>query len=168
MTFASKSGSSAGETERPTGSVYYARRGDRIKIGYSGDVRRRLLYRDVRPAELRAAEPGTFALERRRHRQFSADRIEGEWFRASPALVTYVSAVALTARARRRTRVPDRPPLVTTPEAARALGLSARTLQRYVTRGLIVPHLLLPSGRYRWDVDRLRAEINALGRVPDE
>ena len=58
-------------------------------------------------------------------------------------------------------RVPD-PQLVTTPEAARALGISARTIQRYVKAGLITPDLRLPSGRYRWNVERLRAQINAL------
>jgi DNA-binding transcriptional MerR regulator len=55
-----------------------------------------------------------------------------------------------------------KPTLVTTPEAARQLGISARTLQRYVVAGLITPDLRLPSGRYRWDVDRLRDQINAL------
>ncbi len=63
--------------------------------------------------------------------------------------------------------VPD-PQLVTTPEAARALGISARTIQRYVKAGLITPDLRLPSGRYRWDVDRLRAQINALPVDPGE
>jgi len=52
--------------------------------------------------------------------------------------------------------------LVPTPEAARALGISARTLQRYVTQGLITPDLRLPSGHYRWDVARLRDQINNL------
>jgi len=57
--------------------------------------------------------------------------------------------------------------LVTTPEAARTLGISARTLQRYVQAGWITPDLTLPSGRYRWDVERLRQQINAL-RQEDE
>ena len=56
------------------------------------------------------------------------------------------------------------PSLVTTPEAARQLGISARTLQRYVVAGLITPDLRLPSGRYRWDVVRLREQINSLPR----
>jgi DNA-binding transcriptional MerR regulator len=55
-----------------------------------------------------------------------------------------------------------KPSLVTTPEAARQLGLSARTLQRYVQAGYITPDLRLPSGRYRWDVARLRDQINSL------
>lgn len=56
------------------------------------------------------------------------------------------------------------PTLVTTPEAARQLGVSARTLQRYVVAGLITPDLRLPSGRYRWDVAKLRQQINSLPR----
>ena len=60
------------------------------------------------------------------------------------------------------------PILVTTPEAARRLGISARTLQRYVQLGYITPDLRLPSGRYRWDVDRLRDQINSLPVDRDE
>jgi DNA-binding transcriptional MerR regulator len=55
-----------------------------------------------------------------------------------------------------------KPTLVTTPEAARQLGISARTLQRYVQAGYVKPDLRLPSGRYRWDVDNLRDQINSL------
>jgi DNA-binding transcriptional MerR regulator len=64
--------------------------------------------------------------------------------------------------------VVTRPTLVTTPEAARQLGISARTIQRYVQAGLITPDLRLPSGRYRWDVDRLREQINSLPVARDE
>lgn len=60
-------------------------------------------------------------------------------------------------------RVPDASPLlVSTPDAARALGISARTLQRYVRAGHITPDLTLASGQYRWNVDRLRDQINRL------
>ena len=58
--------------------------------------------------------------------------------------------------------------LVTTPEAARQLGISARTIQRYVQQGLIKPDLRLPSGRYRWNVERLREQINSLPVERDE
>ncbi len=53
---------------------------------------------------------------------------------------------------------------MTTPVAARRLGISARTVQRYVKAGLITPDLTLPSGRYRWDVARLRDQFNALAK----
>jgi predicted site-specific integrase-resolvase len=54
--------------------------------------------------------------------------------------------------------------LVTTTVAAKRLGISARTLQRYVAAGLITPDLTLPSGRYRWNVERLREQINSIPR----
>ncbi|MFC5139666.1 MerR family DNA-binding transcriptional regulator [Actinomycetospora rhizophila] len=49
--------------------------------------------------------------------------------------------------------------LVSTPEAAKALGVSPRTLQRYVTQGLVTPEITLPSGQYRWNVPKLRRQI---------
>jgi len=49
--------------------------------------------------------------------------------------------------------------LVSTPEAAKSLGISARTLQRYVTQGLVTPEITLPSGQYRWNVPKLRRQI---------
>jgi DNA-binding transcriptional MerR regulator len=55
-------------------------------------------------------------------------------------------------------------PLVSTGEAARLLGLNPRTLARYVERGWIEPDLTLPTGQYRWDVERLREQINAIPR----
>ncbi len=58
-------------------------------------------------------------------------------------------------------------PLVSTGEAARLLGVNPRTLARYVTRGWITPDLTLPTGQYRWDVARLRDQINSLPRVED-
>jgi DNA-binding transcriptional MerR regulator len=54
--------------------------------------------------------------------------------------------------------------LVSTPEAAKALGVSARTLQRYVVNGLVTPEITLPSGQYRWNVPKLRRQIG----IPDD
>lgn len=53
-------------------------------------------------------------------------------------------------------------PLVPSGAAARALGISSRTLQRYVKAGMVTPDLVLASGQYRWDVVRLREQINRL------
>ena len=44
--------------------------------------------------------------------------------------------------------------------------MSARTLQRYVVAGWITPDLTLASGQYRWDVDKLREQINNMEK-PD-
>lgn len=51
--------------------------------------------------------------------------------------------------------VPERPRLVTTTEAARAVGISRRTLADYVRRGLVTPTITLPTGDYRWNIDEL-------------
>lgn len=48
-------------------------------------------------------------------------------------------------------------PFVTTGEAARALGVSIRSLQQWVKDGQIEPDYYTPGGHMRWDVDRLRA-----------
>lgn len=73
------------------GWVYYARVGDRIKIGYSADVKRRM--GQYPPGTLLlAVEPGTKAMESTRHRQFfhllDAAR---EWFRPDPELDTHIA-----------------------------------------------------------------------------
>jgi DNA-binding transcriptional MerR regulator len=58
---------------------------------------------------------------------------------------------------------------VSTTELARALGLSPRSIQRYVTDGLITPDFTTPGGHYRWNVDRVREQLRALpGRGDDE
>jgi DNA-binding transcriptional MerR regulator len=56
----------------------------------------------------------------------------------------------------------ERLPPVPTPIAARQLGISARTLQRYARAGLITPALRLPSGQLRWDVEDLRRQLRDL------
>ena len=55
-------------------------------------------------------------------------------------------------------------PLVPTSEAARRLGLSARSLSRWAQDGRVEPDLVTPGGHMRWDVERLRAQIVALRR----
>lgn len=51
---------------------------------------------------------------------------------------------------------------VTTSELARALGLSLRSVQRYIRAGLIAPELTTPGGHYRWDVDNVREQLRRL------
>ena len=52
--------------------------------------------------------------------------------------------------------------LVTTGQAAQELGIAPSTLTRWVERGLVAPDLTTAGGHYRWDVDRLRAELREL------
>ena len=51
------------------------------------------------------------------------------------------------------------PDLVPTADAARMLGISARTLARYAQQGVVHPAVVLPSGHLRWDVADLRRQL---------
>jgi hypothetical protein len=68
--------------------VYYARLGNRCKIGYTHDLKRRMT--DIQPEELLATEPGGAVTEDQRHQQFKALRVVGEWFRYEGSLVEHV------------------------------------------------------------------------------
>lgn len=72
------------------GFVYYLRVGERIKVGYSADVKRRM--RQYPPtSQLLAVEPGDLALERSRHQQFAGSRADGrEWFHPTVDLLEHV------------------------------------------------------------------------------
>lgn len=76
--------------------VYYVRRLDgAVKIGTSSGLSSRL--RHLRsthgPLELLATELGSYWQEDRRHRQFAADALGGEWFVASDALVAHIAGL---------------------------------------------------------------------------
>jgi DNA-binding transcriptional MerR regulator len=61
--------------------------------------------------------------------------------------------------------------LVSTEDAARALGISARTLTRYASDGRITPAVVLSGGKrnhYRWDLDDLRRQLRELAREQRE
>jgi hypothetical protein len=71
--------------------VYYMRLGNRCKIGWTSNLRRRL--KAVQPEELLATEPGGVVTEAERHEQFAALRVVGEWFRYEGSLVDHVEAL---------------------------------------------------------------------------
>jgi predicted site-specific integrase-resolvase len=52
-----------------------------------------------------------------------------------------------------------RPRMLTTKEAAEAIGISHQTLQRYVKQEKVRPTLRLPSGQMRWDLDALKRQL---------
>jgi len=52
--------------------------------------------------------------------------------------------------------------LVSTGEAARAIGVGRRTLTRWATDGLVQPDAYTAGGHMRWDVERLRAELRRI------
>jgi hypothetical protein len=57
---------------------------------------------------------------------------------------------------------------VTTGAAAKAVGVSLTTLQRWAHAGLVEPALRTAGGHFRWDLDSLRAQLRALdaGKEP--
>jgi predicted site-specific integrase-resolvase len=57
--------------------------------------------------------------------------------------------------------------LMTTTEAAKAIGIARGTLAGYVRRGWVKPFLTLPSGQHRWKLDDLVAQLRSL-RERDE
>jgi excisionase family DNA binding protein len=56
--------------------------------------------------------------------------------------------------------------LLTTAEAARAVGVSRMTLIRYVDRGWVTPARLLPSGHRRWRLSELERQLAELVEKP--
>lgn len=75
-----------------TGHVYYIRRGDLIKIGFTTDLNKRMM--SHLPDEVLAVEPGSYALEASRHRQFATLRHgRGEWFKDDPALREHIAGL---------------------------------------------------------------------------
>ena len=51
---------------------------------------------------------------------------------------------------------------MTTAELARALGLSARTIQRYHQSELLEPELVSAGDHARWDVEKVRSTLRSL------
>lgn len=55
------------------------------------------------------------------------------------------------------------PALVTTQEAADAVGVSKRSLTRWAEQGLLKPALRTPGGHLRWNIEDLRRQLDQLG-----
>lgn len=56
--------------------------------------------------------------------------------------------------------------LVTTTDAAREVGVSARSLARWAQEGRVRPTVRTPGGHLRWDVDQLRRQLDR-GEAPE-
>ncbi len=65
--------------------IYFARKGDLIKIGFSANPQKRLREIGARPIRIM---DGGFEIERALHDRFRASHVGGEWFRPSRRLVT--------------------------------------------------------------------------------
>jgi DNA-binding transcriptional MerR regulator len=60
------------------------------------------------------------------------------------------------------------PRLITTGELARALGLHARTIQRYRTERVITPEIETAGGHARWDLEKVKQQLRELRRRGDD
>jgi excisionase family DNA binding protein len=56
--------------------------------------------------------------------------------------------------------------LLTTAQAAKLLGVSARTLARYAEQGDLSPTVILPSGHYRWAMSDVRRQLREMRQRP--
>ena len=91
--------------------VYFVRAGGALKIGFTGDLKRRLGRMQPETPEpliligvVRGGEP----LERELHRRLSSDKISGEWFKLSDEVIATVASVLRSPRAVMRTPQPVR------------------------------------------------------------
>lgn len=60
--------------------------------------------------------------------------------------------------------VSDGPTLVSSGDAARHVGVSRSTLNRWIDAGVITPARRTVGGQYRWDLDELDRQLAALER----
>lgn len=75
------------------GTIYFVRIGDRIKIGFTTDLYRRMCQYPPN-SELLAIHPGTPGLERQTHKQFAHHLADGrEWFRPNRELADHIEKV---------------------------------------------------------------------------
>lgn len=90
--------------------VYYVRLApDRIKIGFTTNLKNRLGALRVHPSALLAWEPGGRDVERQRHQQFAADRITSrlEDFQDSATLLAWIESVKAEHGLPRNATLPD-------------------------------------------------------------
>lgn len=79
------------EVRDAKGVVYFMRFGDRVKIGFTTNLKQRMV--DLPNDEVLGTVPGTFADEKRCHTAFAHLRVNGEWFRAEPDLLEFIRDV---------------------------------------------------------------------------
>jgi hypothetical protein len=79
--------------DRHSGFIYFALCGDKIKIGFAVDPKRRVAHLQGGSPdrlELLATIPGSPRLERQLHHRFKGLRHSGEWFRQGPNLLEFI------------------------------------------------------------------------------
>ncbi len=79
------------------GSVYFARAGDRVKIGFTANVGRRLSQLQTffpEDLELLLVMPGSILMEKELHRRFEAFLIQREWFLYAEPIEAFVKKMS--------------------------------------------------------------------------
>lgn len=71
--------------------VYYMRVGNRVKIGWTTNLQKRV--NSLMPEEVLAVEQGGSTVEMKRHEQFDHLRTAREWFRYEDPLVTHIASL---------------------------------------------------------------------------
>ncbi len=75
----------------PPSVVYFLRCGERLKIGTTTDLQKRL--KGLPPGDLLGTIPGGVDVEREMHHRFRGHLIQGEWFMATPTVLTLLSQI---------------------------------------------------------------------------
>lgn len=132
--------------------VYYARIGNRVKIGTSTNVAKRM--EEINPEELLVTEPGGAGLEHMRHLEFAHLRTHGEWFRHQGLLVVHINWLKESA---------DRF-IVDTAALAVSLKTTPENVRLLVSRGIIQPidrQMIGKTGRpsMQFDLEDARAAV---------
>ncbi|WP_256849204.1 GIY-YIG nuclease family protein, partial [Pantoea sp. Ft+CA_17] len=72
---------------KPNSVIYFVQFGDRIKIGFTADLRQRLrVFRSTLLGDVRliGSVPGARKLESEIHKRLKDHRVGGDWFKACP------------------------------------------------------------------------------------
>jgi hypothetical protein len=80
------------KTDPTPGNVYIIQHGNRIKIGFTTQPKRRLA--DLPHDKVLALIPGDRRLEYAFHQKFNSIRTSGEWFEAHPELIAFAENLA--------------------------------------------------------------------------
>jgi hypothetical protein len=78
-------------SKRTQGLVYYAQLGNRIKIGFTTNLAKRMAM--VPHEHVLATVPGTITDEHREHARFAHLRTTGEWFTDAPDLRAHIATL---------------------------------------------------------------------------
>lgn len=141
--------------------VYYMRLGPLVKIGWTTNLEGRR--EAINPQEVMATEPGGRDVERKRHQEFAALRVHGEWFTLESPLMEWVASLKPAER-----KSGDGMHMISTKDATRLFGTPYSRLRLWADEG----RLCAPERRGRelfWnaeEVEQMRALLGDRKRLP--